>query len=71
MISPFIVRSILNKASPALLEQIAEIRALRENLASSAKLAAPASIRSAYAAAVARSKAKPRLTIIEGGKKHE
>jgi hypothetical protein len=56
--------------SPAVLEQLAAIRAMRENFAAAAKLAAPASVRSAYAAAVARSKAKPRLTIVKGDK-HE
>jgi hypothetical protein len=51
--------------SPAVLEVLAEIRAMRENLAAMALLAAPASVRSGYAAAVARSKAKPRLTIVK------
>jgi hypothetical protein len=73
MISSFTVESIFRKASqasPALCEVLAEIRAMRENLAAAAKLAAPDWVRSEYAAAVARSKAKPRLTIVNGGK-HE
>ena len=61
---------IVNEASPALREMLAEIRAMRENLAAMAILAlTPAA--AAAAAAVARSKAKSRLTLIKGGKHHE
>jgi hypothetical protein len=56
---------IRNEASPALREALASQARRRENLAIAAQLAAPASIRSAYAAALARSKAKPRLTIVK------
>jgi hypothetical protein len=69
MISSFTVESILNKASPALLEQLAEIRAARENLAAMGKLALPAS-----AAAVLRlldRKLNPWLTIVQGDQHYE
>jgi hypothetical protein len=61
-----------SRFSPALREMLAELRARRENIAIVAKLAAPDSVRSAYAAAVARSKLKPHLTIVsDNGEQHE